>query len=161
MKILLCENEILPKVAEYCDTIVSAAKQALLRDSIDGQLNILFTDADEIRRMNREYRSVDSVTDVLSFPTNELAMPLCECINDVDFETDSESGEIVLGDIAICLDRAIEQAEEYGHSLKRELCFLAMHGTLHLLGYDHMCEEDEKKMFGLQEKLLLLLEIER
>ncbi len=160
MKIVICENEMLPKVSEYCDTIMLAAGEALRSDGIDGTLNILFADNEEIRRMNGEFRDVDSVTDVLSFPENELKMPICESHGPV-LERDPETGEIILGDIAICVDRAEEQALDYGHSLLRELCFLAVHGTCHLMGYDHMNAEDEEKMTAKQEQILNQLGIFR
>lgn len=153
MKIVICENEILPKVSQYCDTIILAAHFAMQSDGVDGTLNILFVTGDEIRRINHEFRDIDSVTDVLSFPANDLEMPVCES-HGVELETDPETGEIVLGDIAICVDRAGEQALEYGHSLLRELCFLAVHGTYHLMGYDHMNTEDENRMTEKQEMVL-------
>ena len=101
---------------------------------------------DLIHQINKEYRGVDRPTDVISFAF-------------LDNEKDRDSllkkpGLIALGDIYISIDKAKEQAEEYGHSLHRELCFLFVHGLLHLLGYDHMKEEDEKIMFPLQEVIL-------
>jgi len=98
-------------------------------------------DDEEIHEMNREYRGVDRVTDVISFAfedNNDLVY------NDIR----------MLGDIFICIPQMKRQATEYGHSEKRELAFLAVHGILHLLGYDHMNEEDEKVMFALQELIL-------
>ena len=160
MKIVICENEIFSKVSGYCDTIIQAAMTAVQGEGVDGTLNILFADSEEIRRMNREFRESDKVTDVLSFPANELYKPLCES-RGMELETDPETGEIVLGDIAICVDRAGEQAIEYGHSLKRELCFLAVHGTYHLMGYDHIKTEDEIKMTEKQEQVLNQLGIFR
>jgi len=161
MKIVICDSDILTKVAGYCDTIVLAAGDAMQGDGVDGTLCILFTDAEEIRRLNAEYRAQDCVTDVLSFPANELNRPLREYGEAPDLETDPETGEIVLGDIAVCVGRAEEQAEEYGHSILRELCYLAVHGTLHLMGYDHLGEEDEKKMAEKAEMILYQLGIHR
>ncbi|MEI6101346.1 MAG: rRNA maturation RNase YbeY [Eubacteriales bacterium] len=161
MKIILCENDLLPKVSQYCDTIILAAKAAMEEDGVDGTLNILFADADEIRRLNLEFREQDNVTDVLSFPANELDGPICAYTTPPELEIDPETQEIVLGDIAICVERAEEQAEEYGHSLLRELCFLAVHGTCHLMGYDHMQPEDECEMTDKQEKILNRLGIGR
>ena len=103
--------------------------------------SIIFVDSLEIRRINKEYRNKDSVTDVISFAYND---------NDVD----NIYAENEIGDIFICLERAKEQALEYGHSLEREVGFLAVHGYLHLKGYDHMTLEDEKVMFKLQEEIL-------
>ena len=103
--------------------------------------SIIFVEDDEIHRINREYRKVDRVTDVISFAfeDNEEMM-----YNDIR----------VLGDIYICIPQMKRQAINYGHSEKRELSFLAVHGLLHLLGYDHMTKEEEKEMFGLQELIL-------
>lgn len=103
--------------------------------------SIVFVEDEEIHKMNREYRGVDRVTDVISFAFEDN--------NDIVYN------EIrMLGDIFICIPQMKRQAKEYGHSEKRELSFLAVHGILHLLGYDHMTEEDEKVMFALQELIL-------
>ena len=154
MKIILCENDLLSQVSGFCDTIILAATAAMEEEGVDGSLNILFADEDEIKRLNREFRNKDSVTDVLSFPENELTAPIGAYAEPPELETDPETGEVLLGDIAVCVSRAEEQALEYGHSLKRELCFLAVHGTLHLLGYDHMEPEEEREMTDKQEKIL-------
>ena len=103
--------------------------------------SIIFVDKEEIQRINKEYRNIDRVTDVISFAYN-------------DDETDTAYAGDEIGDIFICLDRAAEQAVEYEHSLEREVGFLAVHGYLHLKGYDHMTKEEEKVMFTLQEKIL-------
>lgn len=95
-----------------------------------------------IRRINREYRGIDAVTDVISFA-------LLDDGEMVEYEDCVE-----LGDIFINRNRVFSQAEEYGHSVKREFVFLFVHGLLHLLGYDHMSEEDEKRMFSLQKKIV-------
>lgn len=109
----------------------------------DKVFNIIFVSKDDIQRINREYRNIDRVTDVISFA-------LCDNDECNFFEEDEEE----LGDIFICIDRAIEQASDYGHSVEREVGFLAVHGYLHLCGYDHMTEEDEKVMFARQEEIL-------
>ena len=100
----------------------------------------------------------DAVTDVLSFPMldYEPGEVPAERVQRAleEQETDPETGEVVLGDIVICLKRAMEQAEAYGHSLKREMAFLAVHSVLHLLGYDHMVKEEETVMFARQEAIL-------
>ena len=103
------------------------------------EFNIIFVTKEEIQKINREYRKIDKVTDVISFA-------LCD---DKDIIQTDE-----LGDIFICVDRAIEQADEYGHSVTREMAFLAVHGYLHLCGYDHMTPEDEKIMFKKQDEIL-------
>lgn len=102
-------------------------------------MSVIFVDSEEIRRINRESRGIDKVTDVISF-----------ALNDSDFIIETQE----LGDIFICLDRAYEQALEYGHSKEREIGFLVVHGYLHLLGYDHQTKEDEAKMMNEAEKIL-------
>ena len=117
-------------------------------------VNITLISGEEIRQMNKTYRDVDRVTDVLSFP-------MIDNINDIEKEYDFAFGECNIGDIYINLERAKEQANEYGHSLKREFCFLSLHGFLHLLGYDHMEKEDERIMFYIADKVLERLDIGR
>ena len=109
----------------------------------DAELSVTFVDKDEIQEINKNYRDKDKVTDVISFALEED-------------EPDIIGLDIprVLGDIIICTDVAKEQAESYNPSFERELGFLALHGFLHLLGYDHMNEEDEKEMFGRQKEIL-------
>ena len=101
---------------------------------------------DLIHQINREYRNVDRVTDVISFAFLDNEKNRDKILK--------SKGMVALGDIYICIEKATEQAKEYGHPLHRELCFLFVHGLLHLLGYDHMKEEDEKIMFPLQETIL-------
>ncbi len=107
----------------------------------DAHFNVIFVDNDKIHEINKEYRNIDKETDVISFALE-------------DDKTFNTSEFRFLGDIYISIDRAISQAEEYGHSLKREICFLITHGFLHLLGYDHMEKEEEEEMFKLQEEIL-------
>lgn len=110
------------------------------------EFNIIFVEKDEIQRINREFRQIDRVTDVISFA-------LCD---DEDIIQTEE-----LGDIFICLERAFEQSVEYGHSKEREVAFLAVHGYLHLCGFDHMTKEDEEVMFKKQDEILHAANIER
>lgn len=128
----------------------------------EAQVNLLITDNEGIHEFNREYRQVDSPTDVLSFPMIDF-----ECEADfsgigeaVDY-FDPESGELVLGDIIISVDKVKEQAEKYGHSVKREIAFLIAHSMLHLCGYDHMAEDEAQVMEQKQEAVLLALGITR
>lgn len=103
--------------------------------------NVIIIDDDHIHKINKTYRNIDRPTDVITFALED--------------DKQIDTPEIrVLGDIYISYDKVISQAKEYGHSKKRELCFLGIHGLLHLLGYDHMNEKDEIKMFGLQKELL-------
>ncbi|MFF5993750.1 rRNA maturation RNase YbeY [Lysinibacillus sp. KU-BSD001] len=110
------------------------------------EVSITFVTNEAIHEINREYRDKDQPTDVISFALEEMGEGEIQIIG--------EGIPRVLGDIIISTDRTREQAEEYGHSFERELGFLAVHGFLHLLGYDHMTEEDEKEMFGKQDEIL-------
>ena len=112
----------------------------------DALVNIIIVDNEEIKKINKEYRNIDNVTDVISF-----------ALEDVEFKTPFR----ILGDIYISYEKVKEQALKYEHSEKRELYFLATHGLLHLLGYDHMNKEDEKVMFTLQRELLDKYDIKR
>ena len=103
--------------------------------------NIIIVCDEEIHQINKDYRGIDRATDVISFALED---------DNTFVKTDTR----ILGDIYISLDKAICQAEEYGHSLRREISFLTVHGILHLLGYDHMNEKEEKEMFELQEMIL-------
>jgi len=128
-------------------------------DSLEMSLSIV--SQEKIRELNAEFRKVDSVTDVLSFPTADVGRRV---INLSEFDLDSidpDTHRFHLGDVVICLDRAREQAKEYGHSLKRELCFLSLHGLLHLLGYDHETPTDEAEMTALQKTILDLSGVKR
>lgn len=139
-----------------------------LADAFDGEVvsdidlaaEVVLVGEEEIRRLNREMREVDAVTDVLSFPAldgirgkklRKKAFPA-----DID-----EEGNLFLGSIAICTKRAGEQAEEYGHSYGRELNYLLTHGLFHLLGYDHMTEEDKAEMRGREERVMEKLGLSR
>lgn len=107
-------------------------------------LSIIFVGEKEIRRLNNKFRNVDKVTDVLSFPMEEEG----------GMEFPSFEEDVYVGDIVICTKRAREQAKMYGHSYKRELAFLSLHGFLHLLGYDHIEKADEEEMMGIADKIL-------
>lgn len=117
------------------------------------EVSITFVTNEAIREMNREYRDKDQPTDVISFALEELG--------EGEIEVVFEGMPRILGDIIISIDRTKEQAEEYGHSFERELGFLAVHGFLHLLGYDHMEPEDEKVMFRKQDEILQSYGLER
>ena len=121
---------------------------------------LLFVSGEEIRTLNASQRKVDSVTDVLSFPATDLerGKPILgeehgECID--------ERGRLLLGSIVICKERAREQAKEYGHSYRRELCYLITHGVLHCLGYDHETEEDKREMREKEECVMQKLGLGR
>lgn len=131
---------------DYLNEVINhTLEEMAAKESI---FTIIFVTPEEIHELNKQYRGVDRVTDVISFALEDA--------HDVSL-TDVR----VLGDIYICIDRMKEQAIEYGHSETRELSFLTVHGLLHLLGYDHQTKEDEEVMFGLQRKILSDLNINR
>ena len=105
--------------------------------------DVIIVDNEYIHELNRNYRNIDRETDVITFALDD------------DDTVINNSGVHILGDIYISIDRALSQAEDYGHSFLREICFLAVHGFYHLLGYDHMTKEDEEVMFKKQEEVLL------
>ena len=118
-------------------------------------VSITLTTPAEIRKINKEYRDIDKETDVLSFPMFEK--------NELDEMVKEQNNQIpeTIGDIVISVDRVEEQAKEYGHSFERELAYMVVHGFYHLMGYDHMVEEDKKIMREKEEHVLSLLEINR
>ncbi|ARQ07152.1 rRNA maturation RNase YbeY [Macrococcoides canis] len=132
------EQKHLPEIERL---LIFAADQEGIDE--EAEVAVSFVDEDEIQAINKAYRNKDAVTDVISFALEE---------GEDDFEM--PDAPRVLGDIIICVKRAKEQAEEYGHSFERELGFLSLHGLLHLLGYDHMNEADEARMFGRQDEIL-------
>lgn len=129
-------------------TIIEATLNKLnIEDDIE--MSCILVDDEEIHRINKDYRNIDRSTDVISFALED---------NDQFYV---EGMPRSIGDIFISVDHAVMQAKEYEHSMQREMCFLFTHGLLHLLGYDHMNEEDEKEMFALQKEILNSLHIER
>lgn len=136
------EIKELTKLEEYMKFVVTKLE---IPEAI---FNIIFVSNEEIHEINKNYRNVDRVTDVISFALE-------------DNEADAFESFRILGDIYIAIDVAYDQAIEYNHSREREVCFLATHGILHLLGYDHMTVEEEKEMFTKQEELLNAYEITR
>lgn len=134
-------NQVNKKIEELED-VKRVIDIAIKHQKLDNlEFNIIIVDNEYIHELNRNYRGIDRPTDVITFALEDNR----------DFV---ELDHRVLGDIYISIDKAIEQAKEYGHGLKREICFLAVHGFLHLLGYDHMKKEDEEVMFSLQEVIL-------
>lgn len=113
------------------------------------EVSLTFVSSEQIRELNRDYRNVDRVTDVLSFPQYED-------LNDIGPE-----GEIPLGDVVICVGRALEQAEQFGHSAEREIVYLFIHSICHLLGYDHMTEEEKKEMRAKEEEVMEHIDLVR
>lgn len=138
-------NEVKEEHIELVEKLLQHAAASLNIE--DGsEVSITFVTNEAIHEINREYRDKDQPTDVISFALEELG--------EGEIEIVGEDIPRILGDIIISTDRTKEQANEYGHSFERELGFLAVHGFLHLLGYDHMTAEDEKVMFGKQDEIL-------
>ncbi|MDC2863365.1 MULTISPECIES: rRNA maturation RNase YbeY [unclassified Bacillus (in: firmicutes)] len=133
---------------EYVELIQQLVEKAAEIESVEdgAELSVTFVNNERIQEINREYRDKDQPTDVISFAMEDMGEGEMEIVG-VEMPR-------MLGDIIISIPRAKEQAEEYGHSFDRELGFLAVHGFLHLLGYDHMTEEEEKVMFGKQKEVL-------
>jgi probable rRNA maturation factor len=148
-------EEVLKKVVEACLDYENCPYEA--------EVNILFTDDEEIRIINNEYRGKDAPTDVLSFPSNEYEIPgnFDQLEDNIAASFHPETGELILGDIVISVDRAKLQADEYGHSLEREVAFLTAHSMFHLFGYDHMEENERIKMEEKQNNVLEKLQIFR
>ncbi len=173
--------EITPALMEKLKELLRLAGELEQVDS--GEVALSFVDDETIRQLNKDYRGIDKATDVLSFAMTESTedeLPIYyddENLEDVELEQLEEMEELglldggeetleefeeepenllaePLGDIVISIPKALAQAEEYGHSAEREIGFLFVHGFLHLIGYDHMTEEDEKIMFGKQEEIL-------
>ncbi len=129
----------------------------------EAEVNVLFTDNGSIQEINRENREIDAPTDVLSFPNAEFSVP--GEFDDLE-ETQPEvfhpdSGELMLGDIVISVDKMLSQAKEFGHSTERELGFLLAHSVLHLCGYDHMEEEERVVMEDMQRQIMDMLQLYR
>lgn len=143
--------EVPAGTAERLEAVITAALEAEGVE-VPCEINVLLTDDEGIHTVNRETRGVDRPTDVLSFPMFELepgVPPEGEAF------LDPETGRCPLGDMCISLERAAAQAEEYGHSLDRELCYLAVHSVLHLLGYDHLDEGPMKRQMRAREEAIL------
>lgn len=149
---------------ETKDMIRNCVNRALDVENFDfrAMVSVTLVDNPSIREINSEYRDVDRATDVLSFPMLDLD-PGHEHLNIDDFidDADPDSGAVILGDIMISMEKAKEQAQEYGHSFERELGFLVVHGILHLLGYDHMEQDDRDIMRSREEAILKALGLTR
>ena len=143
-----CDEEEFPSARA-----VERALEGCVDTDAELVVELSFVDGEEIRRLNKELRNIDKVTDVLSFPALDLKVGQAIRLQDYPFEVDEE-GRLVLGSIAICVERAKEQAIEYGHSFERELHYLLVHGVMHCLGHDHM-EEKEKAIMREQEEKIL------
>lgn len=159
------EQQFFDKHPGLFEKVEAVINQCLDQEEVPYEVEVSLTVVDkaEIHEINLEHRQINRPTDVLSFPQIEP-----ECIGKINWDTldtgscvNYDTEEVILGDIILCDEIAALQAEEYGHSLEREVCFLVAHSMLHLLGYDHMTEEDEKNMRQKQENVLQCLAILR
>ncbi|WP_193774692.1 rRNA maturation RNase YbeY [Vallitalea guaymasensis] len=143
---------------EYADIINKVIAVSLDQEKCpyEIEVSVTITNNEEIRKINREHRDMDKPTDVLSFPLIDFTKP--SEFEDIDEDNDEwfdlDTGELMLGDIIISLERAYEQAKEYGHSIEREIGFLTAHSMLHLMGYDHIINEEEQVMNAKQQQIL-------
>ncbi|MBR2341315.1 MAG: rRNA maturation RNase YbeY [Clostridia bacterium] len=139
---------------------IEKAMYGFVKSDVKLAVELIFVDEEEIRRLNRELRQTDKVTDVLSFPALDgikgFPIKKKEYANEID-----EEGNLCIGSIAICCERAREQAEEYNHSYNRELHYLIVHGIMHCLGYDHEIDEDKAEMREKEEYILKKLGVVR
>ena len=154
------EQEFIDITDDLIKTLTACMEQTLAFETFDkdAEVSLTFTDNSGIKERNRIARGIDKPTDVLSFPMLDYeadgTLEICD--------EDLSEGSVVLGDILISMEKAVSQSEEYGHSLKRELCFLTVHSMLHLFGYDHeRSQEEEALMFEKQDEILNQLGITR
>ena len=160
MSVLIDNRQDEIKVDEALEAFVVQVVEEVLayeRCEEEFEVSISFVCNEEMRSLNKEYRNIDKETDVLSFPLVEF---IEEELNAEDENAEYIEEEIALGDIVISMEKAVEQSEEYGHSFKRELAFLLVHGMLHLLGYDHDEEASEGEIFDKQEEILKNIKID-
>lgn len=152
-------DELINIINEVCDLALKEEEVVM-----PYQISLLFVDNDEIRQINNETRGIDKATDVLSFPMLDYPenMVFKNVYKNKKFnEIYLDGDELVLGDMVLSLERAREQSIEYNHSFEREVCYLVVHSILHLLGYDHMNDEDKSKMRTREEEILGKLNINR
>lgn len=159
MSVLIDNRQDKVELSSETEAVIERVVQKTLEEEVEGdyEVSISFVDNDEIKELNKQYRGKDTATDVLSFPLLEFE----ETEEDYENEEEYVQEDKLLGDIVISLEKAKEQAEEYGHSFERELAFLTAHGMLHLLGMDHEDEDEEKEMIVKQDRILSLLNINR
>ena len=165
IRVIITNKQKAVKIPTGIRMLVRRCCNAVLRlEKFEGsaEISVTFTDNEGIKALNKQYRDKDIETDVLSFPMLPFETPADYSVAEDDESCfDLDSGELLLGDIMISAERAAAQAEEYGHSVKREFCFLVAHSMLHLLGYDHMTPEEAADMEARQAKALEELGITR
>lgn len=146
-----CDNELIDSL------LLGESVFKTLKQRVNLVAEISFCSKEEIQKINLETRGKDAVTDVLSFPSLNVTAGEIIKKKNYPFDTDPETGGVFMGSIIICNDRAKEQAEEFGHSFTREIYYLAVHGLMHLFGYDHETEEDKAVMREMEESALEII----
>lgn len=154
------EDVVAPNRAER-SLIRQAVLMTLRSEGVDLPcvVNVLVASSEVIRKYNSQYRDIDKATDVLSFPMQEFSSAGWQGVDGFDF--DEDTGLLPLGDVVMSLEHVIQQAQEYGHSVEREMTYLIIHSTFHLLGYDHMNDVDKKEMRLREKEVVKLIEMER
>ncbi len=144
-----CDQQNIKLSADAERLINSACRSVLETENFnfDAEINVTLVDDQEIKALNSQFRNIDRATDVLSFPLND----------NEEYDINPENGCAMLGDVVISVEHAVKQAEEFGHSIEREVAYLTVHSVLHLLGYDHLDEADEKKIMRKKEEQALKL----
>lgn len=148
MHIINISNEQEITLSSDLDSLINSAVLSVLdceKFSGDAEVNVTLVDGEKIKALNNEFRNIDKETDVLSFPLGE----------DGVYDINPENGAFMLGDVVISVDRALKQAEEFGHSIEREIAYLTVHSILHLLGFDHIDEGENKKIMRAKEEAAL------
>ena len=154
MDILELKNKKIEEKEEYKELIGKVLKKCFEEENLEGKnlyVNVVLTDSNNIKNINKEHRGIDEITDVLSFPMYEKS----------ELENIKLENEDILGDMVVSVEKVQEQAKEYGHSFERELAYMIVHSFYHLLGYDHMNETDKKEMRQKEEFILEKLNIKR
>ena len=147
VKVIITDRQKKVRIPTGLRMLIRRACIAVLREEKfegDSEVSVSFVDNEEIRKLNKEFRNIDSATDVLSFPLGENGV----------YDVNPDTGAKRLGDVVISMERAQKQAMEYGHSFEREVCYLTVHSMLHLLGYDHM-EPQEKAEMRMKEEIVM------
>lgn len=156
------EQDKLKVSEELIEKLTLILQEAAAVEGVEeGEVALTFVDDERIHELNREYRNIDRPTDVLSFALNESTDEELDILYEVEDELELAGIGNMLGDIIISTERAQLQADEYGHSIEREIGFLFVHGFLHLLGYDHQDEESERVMMDKQEAVLAKIGLSR
>lgn len=153
------ENKFSSDMTEKLVSALNIALNESIKPEFDVSVAVTVVDREEIRRLNKETRNTDKVTDVLSFPMLEFSEPcvFLEELNSWDYIPENNS--VFMGDIILCKEKIEEQAIEYGHTFLRESVYLTLHGLLHIFGYDHIEEDDKKIMREKEKEILKILEI--